>query len=460
MRSLRAFLCASIAGAALLSSCDQVGGQQGTQPNASQESDAEPHATWLADFAAMQRLSELGGNAFEAEQFEDAAAFYARASMFKDNVPGPTGQYLALFATAAYTKAGEPEKAVAMLKRSVDQGFRLADFAENYPDLAPLKDRDDFKAQIARARENAATYDASHRDPDTAKLIFDDVPRFWAAYDLAEKTDNKDAKAAIFRREYLAPGTNGLIDYHFVKTQSMEKLVDKIEESHGYYEGIRERTLSAAQYEPVIREGLRSIVDLYPEANVPDVTFVIGRLNSGGTAGPTGMLIGLDVWSWAEGIPLDGIPAGFQKVVTNLDLDALPFIVVHEHIHTLQQYGGEETLLLGALREGSADFIAGLAMPEQEKPHYYRWGVEREAIIWKRFAGEMDGDNVADWIGNNGSMDEEGWYADLGYFIGARICEDYYAQAEDKQQAIRDLLFVTDAKAILEASGYAARFTE
>lgn len=59
---------------------------------------------------------------------------------------------------------------------------------------------------------------------------------------------------------------------------------------------------------------------------------------------------------------------------------------------------------------------------------------------------------------NTGSVEGDDWCADLGYFVGARICEAYYEQAADKQQAIRDLMFVSDPQAILEASGYAARF--
>ena len=444
----------------LLPGCVEVLAASPDATNKAAPGQTAPRALWLADFAAMQRLDELGQAAYDDEHYKDAAAYYERASELKEKIPGPTGVYLAFSAAAAYAKAGDPDRAVDMIKRAVDQGFRQPDFAENYPDLAAVKDRDDFKAEMARARTIADAYRDAHRSPDAAKLVFEDVPRFWAAYDLAEKTDSKDEKAAIFRRYYLAPGTPGLIDYHYLKTGTMEKLVDRLEKSHGYYEGIRARTLSAAKYAPVIRDALRRIVALYPDASVPDVTFVIGRMNSGGTAGPTGMLIGLDVWSWTDGVPMDGIPEGFQKVLQNLNLDDLPFIVVHEHIHALQQYGGEETLLRAALMEGSADFIAGLALPEHEKMHYYRWGLEREKMIWRRFSAEMDGEDVKDWIGNNGSVEGDDWYADLGYFVGARICEAYYAQAADKQQAIRDLLFVTDPKAILSASGYADRFKD
>lgn len=458
MRSMMRNIFASDILFAVLSGCDAefVGNEtRAAEPAVDAQA---PDAMWLADFAAMKQLRELAEAARRAENNADAAAYYARASEIKEKIPGPTGVFLAIQGAVAYAKEGDYDRAVAMLARGAGQGLRIAETIENVPEFEPLRDRDDFKSAVAAMRANADAFLETHRTPEEANLIFDDVERFWIAYDLAAEEESADRKAAIFREHYLAPGTPGLIDYHWIKTQSMEKLVKRIEDARGYYDGIRERTISAAAYEDVIRDGLRKFVALYPDATVPDVTFVIGRLNSGGTAGAAGMLIGLDVWSWTEGVPLDGIEPGFQTVVKNLDLNALPFIVVHEHIHALQQYTGESNVLRGAIQEGSADFLAGLAMPDREKPHYYQWGMEREEEIWRRFEQDMFGDNYGDWIGNNSTVDDENWYADLGYFIGARICEAYYEQAEDKQQAIRDLLFVNDAAWILEKSGYADRF--
>ena len=184
---------------------------------------------------------------------------------------------------------------------------------------------------------------------------------------------------------------------------------------------------------------------------------MIGRLNSGGTAGPSGMLIGVEVWSWSEGIPLDGVSPGFQKIVTGYALDSLPYVVVHEQMHAMQNYTGEDTLLKAALKEGSADFITMLALPDSAPPAHYAWGLKNEAAIWRRFEKQMTGREIGEWIGNNSDATAE-WPADLGYFVGARISQAYYAQAEDKTQAIRDLLNVTDPRKILDRSGYATNF--
>jgi hypothetical protein len=46
----------------------------------------------------------------------------------------------------------------------------------------------------------------------------------------------------------------------------------------------------------------------------------------------------------------------------------------------------------------------------------------------------------------------------MGYFVGFRIAEAYYAQAKDKKAAIGDLLELRDPDAILKTSGYGERF--
>jgi uncharacterized protein YjaZ len=52
----------------------------------------------------------------------------------------------------------------------------------------------------------------------------------------------------------------------------------------------------------------------------------------------------------------------------------------------------------------------------------------------------------------------EGGPNDLGYFMGYRICQSYYEQAEDKTAAIAAILTTKDVNALLEASGYARQF--
>jgi hypothetical protein len=418
----------------------------------------ERDISWLADYAAMRQFVELGQTASNNDNWPLAAKYYAQASELSGSIPGELGQWMDSYTIQAYAKSGSLDALDRHIGHAANRGYRSAGFIENNADFNKLPKSTEFKSALNLIRNSDKQYQHERLAPEAAKLVFDDVPRFWLAYDLAKQKRSASEKAAIFRQHYLANGSAGLVEYHWIKTQSMERLVKKIEESPGFYEGIRQQTLKAAAYEPQIRDGFDALKMLYPDAYFPDVSFVIGRLNSGGTAGPSGMLIGLDVWSWTEGVPLDGISPGFQKILKSSSLERLPYVVIHEHIHSLQSYTGEVTTLRSAIQEGSADFLTLKALPNAPLPPYFIWGYANEERIWNRFKEEMNGNDSSDWIGNNSTEYDDSWHADLGYFIGAEIAKAYYEQAKDKQQAIKDLLHVNDPGNILAKSEYAERF--
>jgi uncharacterized protein YjaZ len=54
------------------------------------------------------------------------------------------------------------------------------------------------------------------------------------------------------------------------------------------------------------------------------------------------------------------------------------------------------------------------------------------------FRKEMFGKDYSKWLYNGFSSKERP--ADLGYFIGYRICEAFYDQAEDKEEALNTIL--------------------
>jgi uncharacterized protein YjaZ len=48
----------------------------------------------------------------------------------------------------------------------------------------------------------------------------------------------------------------------------------------------------------------------------------------------------------------------------------------------------------------------------------------------------------------------------VGYVIGYRMVQSYYNRAEDKAQAVTDILSVTDYPKFLEQSGYGEQFAQ
>ena len=289
-------------------------------------------------------------------------------------------------------------------------------------------------------------------DPNAARLVTEDLDRFWQAWDAAADVDGAPARAEVFQKTYLAPGSPGLEAFTRLRIGDATKLVTAIDKHPRYYASLRARTPSLEARLPEIRDTLRRMKTLYPAAVFPDVYFLIGRMNSAGTYDRTGLLIGLDMFGRGEGVPLDELGDRHRAVVA--EFGNLPVIVAHEWVHFQQpsDTGSQPTLLQASIREGVADFVSELGIGRHINHHVHAWAEPRAAQLWSEFHAAMHGTDYAAWLYNGGSGDPER-PADLGYWVGYRIARGYYQRADDKAAAIRDMLNIKDFDAFLEASG-------
>lgn len=341
---------------------------------------------------------------------------------------------------------------------------------------------------------------AQSANPDSARLVTRDIPNFWRAVDRAAGKDTAALIAAI-RQEYLSnpsPGlsdwiVNRLIDQGAVgqvlqakgwdrarATQArnapagspertgfdsvvMPAVLDNAAKNlawvylhrRAYYDAIRSNTLAvdtARAIKDSIRASFRRLSVLYPDAKFTDVYFLIGRMNSGGTTGPSGLLIGTEINGRDASTPVTEL-SPWERAVTGQIKD-LPHIVAHEMIHTLQgPRTGPSTLLVSALNEGSADFLAEVISGKHIINPAYTYGDAHERALWSEFKAAMDSTNTGAWM-YQGDRAPPGRPADLGYWMGYKISKAYYDRASDKHAAVKDILLFTDAKAFLAASGY------
>jgi uncharacterized protein YjaZ len=190
---------------------------------------------------------------------------------------------------------------------------------------------------------------------------------------------------------------------------------------------------------------------LYEDAVFPDIYFMIGRWSSAGTVSFNGLLIGTDQYAGGHGVPLYELNAWENRNLKGVE--QIPALVSHELVHFIQFKRDDTTLLSAALAEGMADFIGEKISGVNVLKWLHEFANKREAEIWKEFKAEMFLNRYNNWLGN-GSNETPQRPADLGYYIGYKICEAYYNKAADKKQAIRDILEIRDAKKFWEASGY------
>lgn len=269
-----------------------------------------------------------------------------------------------------------------------------------------------------------------HADPDSAKLITSDIPLFWEAVDSTSRTP--DSLAVFLQRDYLDRATVGVRDFIPGRILSAEDLAMSVRDHRARYDSVRAANFEIARAEPAIRAAFRRLKALYPDAVFPDVYFVIGRFNSGGTASKHGLLIGAEMYS---------------------DPNRLPAIVSHELIH-FQQHYLSPTLLGQSFREGSADFLGEMISGAQINNAAHQYGLAHEHELWKELKPHSD-DTTTFFPWMYGKP-PNGRPADLGYFIGYRIAQAYYNRMGDKAQAIRDIISADggDVKTLLARSEY------
>lgn len=274
---------------------------------------------------------------------------------------------------------------------------------------------------------------AGSADPSGVRIVTEDIERFWAAVDSAPDDD----LAERLRRDYLAAGTRAVRDFVAGRIVSADALAEAVQSGRARYDSIRAASLALRDLEPAIREALWAFEGLYPQARFPDVYFVIGRFNTGGTTSRRGVLVGAEMVARQ--------PA------------EIPPLVVHESVHFQQPRFRDRapTLLQQSLREGVAAYVAALATGVEPDSVRHAYGREHEAALWAEFHRDLHRPpDAGGWLYGG---EPEGRPRDLGYFFGFRIAEAYVDAAPDTAAAVARLIESQDAASILVESGYEPR---
>lgn len=284
-------------------------------------------------------------------------------------------------------------------------------------------------------------------DPESFFVTTDDVSRFWEAF---EHVDWPDTAKEI----YLDRASPGLRDFVRLRIEDSENLVEAVTEHYDFYRSIRATTEMAAKYEGEIREVCYRLKELLPEAIFPHVYFLIGRLNCGGTIAESGILVGLEMFACSKRVQTNGLTEWQRANIK--PPQALPHIVAHELIHVQQYLLGDpdaamKSLLSLSIAEGVADFLGEMISGKHINEHVHDWALPREHELWQEYQEVMEGKETTGWLY---STSDPGRPADLGYFFGYRIAKSYYAQQNDKQQAIANLISIPDFEGFLQESNY------
>ena len=285
-------------------------------------------------------------------------------------------------------------------------------------------------------------------NPINCKFHYRDVHNFVTAF---EKSQLDWSKApSYFYKDYFSKASKGLFFYQKFKIQSSShQFAYRVEDKQKYFESILPNLQKIDAEETRIRSYFNKFEALYPAAIFPDIYYAVGCFNAGGTSSPFGLIIGAEMHTKMENSDLTNFN-NWEKAVVR-DYSNLPLITIHELVH-IQQQNKYNDLLGNSIYEGAADFISELICGSHINTYVHDWANKHEQEVWEDFKKEMYGNNANKWIGNADKAKDKP--ADLGYYVGYKICESYYNKQADKKKAISDILTITDWNAFYLKSGY------
>jgi hypothetical protein len=269
----------------------------------------------------------------------------------------------------------------------------------------------------------------------------EDVTRFFRIYEAAGGRPT----AQQLQSDYLDRGTTGLRHLARVRNVTGERIAGAVAATPELYTNAR----SCMAAIPRIRERLDAtfgkLLSLYPEAQKPPISIVVGRGKPLAIAGPgDGVQIGLEAMCSSTAA---------RFFAANID-DRFVHVIAHEYIHAQQApalaNNEHPSVLERSLLEGVAEFVGELISGGIANVAVSASASGRETEIERQFAADTDKTDLSAWVDNTTS-DSVG---QLGYWVGYRIAKAYYRQAPDKRAAVREMIQLTKPRAFLAKSGW------
>jgi uncharacterized protein YjaZ len=272
------------------------------------------------------------------------------------------------------------------------------------------------------------------------EIQIEDVARFYKVYDAADGHPS----AEQLQRDYLDAGTEGLHRLAQLRRVTGAAIADAVVQHPAVFRDAKRCMAVLARARGRVAASLRRLGTLYPEAQFPSVTVAISRGKPIGVADAKGVMIGLEAL------------CAVAYMESNLE-DRVVHVIAHEYVHVQQAIASpalyerdKPTVLEESLIEGAAELTAELISGRVSYAHLDKLARDRATAIETEFVADEDKTDLSHWL-YNGTLTEPG---DLGYWVGYRIAKSYYEHARDKRQALRDILQMADAKALLARSGW------
>ena len=313
------------------------------------------------------------------------------------------------------------------------------------------------------AQEPARQRGAPNVERRTARVITDDIARFWSAYDTVRALSDSTEQIRAVQRLYIEPGSPGLQGLIATRRYTAREFAGAIREYPTYWESIRPNTLRASEMSQRIAAGLAAFQRLYPEGRPADVYFSIGVLRTPGTIFEGRVLIGAELALADPRTVTSDLPQRLSNIAPYVARNPIAQVAplnVHEYVHTQQRAWNYRVLDL-VLAEGIAEYLSVLAtgVPSAFAPLAYE-RAHRDSVSAVFARDLLSRQTVDRWLYND-TTNRFG-VRDLGYAVGYEIARRYVVRSPNRRAAIRVLVELDYAKPrdvarVVDVSGYLQR---
>ncbi len=290
-----------------------------------------------------------------------------------------------------------------------------------------------------------------------AQIVTADITRFWEAYDRLATAKTHADSLTIIQTVYLDQASEGFRNFQKIRNLSAGNYLKHLKYAPEFWKSIRANTMRIQDTQGQIDSLLDAFETRYKGFRRPRVCFAIGCLSTGGTVYDDWLLIGSEIVAADSTVDKSELGRWLNSVMTRHW--QVPEYIVHETVHTLQPNGlwlgiafKRNPLLTMSLQEGAADFVACKISGIQMNRQLHVYGNLHEKELWQKFSADMEGDTYDNWLYNGENSKD--MPADMGYYVGYKICEAYYNKQSNKERALRSVVRMKNPRKFLRKSGY------
>ncbi len=278
------------------------------------------------------------------------------------------------------------------------------------------------------------------REPQEAKIVYDDLRHFVEAYH--ELSKNSDT-LAVLKAFYFDRGSAGLKEYINRHQLSPELMRDAIAAHPERYALIPDFLANISEVEDNYRGLIMAFGKVLPSAMYPPTYLLVGANRGIGQASLAGQLVTV------------------TRVVD--DMEKLRKITVHElsHFQQAMAMGGQkyaklystpDNMLGLCLREGGAEFVTSLVLGDITQTAALEYLEKNEEPLKQQFQEDLEIQKKDFWLWE--SIGQKEYPKLLGYVMGYKICKHYYDLATDKSRALQYILQMPNAEEFVLSSRY------